>query len=358
MTIGEKIKKLRRDNDITQEKLAEYLNISYQAVSKWENGSALPDISLVIPLANFFGVTTDVLFDLDSQAREADIKAFDEEGSRLANLGLVKEQITHWRKAVLRYPKNYHFLIMLAYALLGAKHSDICADDKQMTDYFEEAVSICDRVLTDCTDTENRTSAIQILVLFYGPGPFYNEEKAVETANKAASIVVSREILLEFALNGDKSKKQKHQDNLYFVDLLCSNLIYGQYNSTDEYIFAFETALGIYKMVFNDENYLFYHCRVADMHKELARFYAESQNKEKVMAHLKSAKEHAYLYDTIPEGEQHYTSPFLNMATHHNSSTSKNYTGSDTDLLRENLKQTHFDFLRDEPDFIEFEKSF
>jgi len=94
------------------------------------------------------------------------------------------------------------------------------------------------------------------------------------------------------------------------------------------------------------------------MHKELARFYAESQNKEKVMAHLKSAKEHAYLYDTIPEGEQHYTSPFLNMATHHNSSTSKNYTGSDTDLLRENLKQTHFDFLRDEPDFIEFEKSF
>lgn len=37
VTIEEKIKKLRKKNDITQEKLADYLHISYQAVSKWEN---------------------------------------------------------------------------------------------------------------------------------------------------------------------------------------------------------------------------------------------------------------------------------------------------------------------------------
>ena len=38
MNIGEKIKELRRKNDLTQEKLADYLNVSYQAVSKWECG--------------------------------------------------------------------------------------------------------------------------------------------------------------------------------------------------------------------------------------------------------------------------------------------------------------------------------
>lgn len=37
MTIGEKIKYLRQKNDVTQEKLAEYLNITYQSVSKWEH---------------------------------------------------------------------------------------------------------------------------------------------------------------------------------------------------------------------------------------------------------------------------------------------------------------------------------
>ena len=61
LKIGEKIKELRKAQDVTQEKLADYLNISYQAVSKWENGLALPDITLLPQLANFFGVTVDEL---------------------------------------------------------------------------------------------------------------------------------------------------------------------------------------------------------------------------------------------------------------------------------------------------------
>ena len=55
LKIGEKIKELRKAQDITQDKLASYLNISYQAISKWENGTALPDITIVPKIANFFG---------------------------------------------------------------------------------------------------------------------------------------------------------------------------------------------------------------------------------------------------------------------------------------------------------------
>lgn len=54
MTIGEKIKSLRKQKDITQEKLADYLGISYQSVSKWENNLAMPDISLVVPARQLF----------------------------------------------------------------------------------------------------------------------------------------------------------------------------------------------------------------------------------------------------------------------------------------------------------------
>ena len=63
MTIGEKIRELRKKNNITQEALAEALKISFQSVSKWENNTAMPDISMVVPIANFFGITTDELFD-------------------------------------------------------------------------------------------------------------------------------------------------------------------------------------------------------------------------------------------------------------------------------------------------------
>lgn len=60
--IGKKIKDLRRRNDLTQEKLADHLGVSYQTVSKWETGITSPDLSLIVPLARLFKVTTDELF--------------------------------------------------------------------------------------------------------------------------------------------------------------------------------------------------------------------------------------------------------------------------------------------------------
>ena len=48
MNIGAKIKDLRKKRGITQERLAEYLNISAQAVSKWENGKSVPDAKALI----------------------------------------------------------------------------------------------------------------------------------------------------------------------------------------------------------------------------------------------------------------------------------------------------------------------
>jgi transcriptional regulator with XRE-family HTH domain len=62
LTIGQTIKKLRKEHNLTQEKLAEQLHVTFQAVSKWENGTGLPDISQVVPLAKVFGVSTDILF--------------------------------------------------------------------------------------------------------------------------------------------------------------------------------------------------------------------------------------------------------------------------------------------------------
>lgn len=59
--IGDRIKHLRLQNKTTQEELAKHLHISPQAISKWEQHISTPDISLLIPLADFFGVTTDFL---------------------------------------------------------------------------------------------------------------------------------------------------------------------------------------------------------------------------------------------------------------------------------------------------------
>lgn len=66
MSIGKKIKQMRLSKGVTQEVFANYLNISYQAVSKWENGVGLPEISLLPSISTYFGVTIDDLFELSS----------------------------------------------------------------------------------------------------------------------------------------------------------------------------------------------------------------------------------------------------------------------------------------------------
>ena len=58
---GENINRLRREAGMSQEELAEKLGVTSQAVSKWECALSLPDISLILPLADLFGVSADGL---------------------------------------------------------------------------------------------------------------------------------------------------------------------------------------------------------------------------------------------------------------------------------------------------------
>lgn len=60
-SIGNRISRLRRQANMTQEALAEKLGVSSQAVSKWENDLSCPDISLLPELAKILGTTTDAL---------------------------------------------------------------------------------------------------------------------------------------------------------------------------------------------------------------------------------------------------------------------------------------------------------
>ncbi|MCO8194154.1 MULTISPECIES: helix-turn-helix domain-containing protein [Anaerofustis] len=61
MNFGEKLKSLRIKNEYSQETLAEMINVSRQAVTKWENGNGMPDIENLKLIADIFDVTIDSL---------------------------------------------------------------------------------------------------------------------------------------------------------------------------------------------------------------------------------------------------------------------------------------------------------
>lgn len=67
--IGENIAKLRKERGMTQENLAEAMGVSPQTISKWENNTTCPDVMLLPILADYFGVTVDMLYGRQSRMR-------------------------------------------------------------------------------------------------------------------------------------------------------------------------------------------------------------------------------------------------------------------------------------------------
>ena len=64
--LSEKLYKLRKNSGLSQEQLAEQLNVSRQAISKWEQGTAVPESEKLITISNFFGVSVDYLLKEDT----------------------------------------------------------------------------------------------------------------------------------------------------------------------------------------------------------------------------------------------------------------------------------------------------
>ena len=82
-TMGQIIRRLRRERGFTQEELAEHIGVTFQAVSKWENDTGMPDISQIVPLASVFEVSTDVLFGLAVTTEDEEAWEFVENAEKL-----------------------------------------------------------------------------------------------------------------------------------------------------------------------------------------------------------------------------------------------------------------------------------
>ena len=73
LNIGETIKRLRKEREITQEEFAEVLGVSCQSVSRWETDACYPDIELIPTIAAFFGISTDKLMGIDDVTEKENV---------------------------------------------------------------------------------------------------------------------------------------------------------------------------------------------------------------------------------------------------------------------------------------------
>ncbi|MBR7185575.1 MAG: helix-turn-helix domain-containing protein [Clostridia bacterium] len=153
MKIGNKIRELRKQRGITQEQLADSIGVSFQAVSKWENHIALPDITLTPVLAGYFGVSMDVLFDFN-------LKEVEEKALAIARESW-KYRSTDWAKArkiiddgLKAYPDNVILLLNRLYVM----HSEETPD---------EVIAIALKIIDLAQDEAIKYDACQFLAYAY-----------------------------------------------------------------------------------------------------------------------------------------------------------------------------------------------
>jgi transcriptional regulator with XRE-family HTH domain len=130
LNVGMNIKRLRLAKGLTQEQLADLLTISTAAVSKWEAKSTYPDITMLFPLAEIFGVTVDELLGYDEAKAKADVDKIIAEYQRLGVEGRFAERTKLIVGARKKYPHDYRIMTKYMWDKAGgeAGRSQILGD--------------------------------------------------------------------------------------------------------------------------------------------------------------------------------------------------------------------------------------
>lgn len=124
--LSENIKKFRKERKLTQEQLAEAMGVSVSAVYKWESNQSMPEIRLILEMADMFHTSTDVLLGYEWRMGGA-VSAV----NRIVTLTKAKEYdeaVTEAEKALKNYPNNFDVIYQsaLLYLELGkeTKHRE------------------------------------------------------------------------------------------------------------------------------------------------------------------------------------------------------------------------------------------
>lgn len=179
-TMGQIIRRLRKERNLTQEELAEQLNVTFQAVSRWENGTGMPDISQIVPLARVFGVSTDVLFGtVGVNDKEEVWKIINNAQSLLTrpldSTGLLKKYAA-LQEGLKIYPNNPILLLECLETGIALAYPE---NDVYSPDYaeiiYQECIRMANLVISYSPNTNDILRAHMIMVLLHSAYGNYND---------------------------------------------------------------------------------------------------------------------------------------------------------------------------------------
>lgn len=298
MSIGSTIKKLRRERDMTQEQLAEYLGITANAVSQWECDRTAPDISQLPMLSNIFRVSADVLLGIDVDAMDAQIEEIYNQVRELYCTGHRQEGIALCREGLKKFPDAYLLMEELAFNLSYSKDPAV----------QEESIALFERILANGAEDNDKNFAIgNLCQLYMAVG---NPERAKELAETIPVPIYTKAQCHRMTLRGaewaDDMRNQVRMDFDHFIWNL-----YGLINSfkgehpifTDaERLALWQKVIGFVDVFYEDGDYAFDEQILINAHFWCAKLYIRMGDTDTALDELESMLKHIEKYDRYSEG--------------------------------------------------------
>ena len=304
--IGQRIKQLRRQQGLTQERLADHLGVTDKAVSKWECGLTAPDLALIMPLARILHVSADEL--LGGKKEEFDTKRleYDEHYENYMKYN-VRENYRIAQQAVKEYPNEYKYLVFLAHAESSMAYLPECKEDpeaKYSTEMMQRAIKHYELVIEECEVVAIREEATwNLMILYKSMG---EHDKALEYANMfPEKSRFTKNHALDVCLQGEKQvqhKKWTVHNKLADLCIAFSRIYHFAEKKEPYVIAALDAEEAILNVMFPDGNYHDFHKNLVCAYQMRADFELQEGNLDQAMDYLRTMMEHA---KKVPQGEKH-----------------------------------------------------
>ena len=310
--IGEKIRLLRKKNDVTQDKLAERLGVTPQAVSRWESGVCYPDMNYLPAIADYFSVSMDELLCYTGTRKAAKVAEYLEEAERLLDRDRVTDALELLRSAMAEVPSDFSLMLETAgvlslYAGLLAESGSGERVEAAVSAALTEAVSLCRRILEDCTDDALRDETKKTLCDIYAH-QLDDVPRAEEIADQLHGMSVSREIIRATMLTGEVAFTQAQKNLILFADniwwhlynLACVPDIAEDRYTVPQQIALLQKGIDLFEVIFDDTP-LFYADRLANSYRQLAMLYLSAGRTAEALEAFARMADYAVAFDTRPD---------------------------------------------------------
>ena len=208
ITIGENIKKLRNQKGITQERLAESIGVTPQAISRWESESGYPAIEYLPDLAGFFGISVDELLGVKLSEREARRENIYTTINHIEDCGYNPTAIDLLREAHAEFPSDMKISLSLAKALCSERFEE---DPNKA--YLREAEKMLRDLIRQSDDYDFRFECVRFLAVLYKEA-FKDEQGYEEVVKMLPSINSCREMFITDFYDGAHQKEDEIRDCL------------------------------------------------------------------------------------------------------------------------------------------------